>query len=382
MDKQIDILAYKIESFDSDYFRESLVSYSPNSILLIFNQKKIWFSYRPLNCKIRSRDFRFFRFSNPKLNYYIYPILFLIDHFRIFKLLLSICLRQRPKVLLVENTYVAAIIGIIRKCNIVKKMIYLPGDWLAGSKNVGMWNNIGNNMVFPFFDYWACRFSDVTLDCTEYIAEARSNFWKRKISKREIVYRPMLKTKVRSVNDNRKRIVFVGNVREDSGLELVIRILGTVRINLDISLKIIGAYNDKCAFLYKVAQECRVEKYVEFLGFAERYKFEELFSDCFCGINILTSEYSHTTKTFPAKVLDYLQYLLPVIVTNNVGIIVKDIQSQELGLVINPNEAELAEALIEIYTNWKKYIESITRYINSVKGLYAKDIFANIFLSK
>lgn len=365
---ELDILAYKVESFDSDCFKEDIISYSPNSIVLMFNKNGIWFDYKPLNFKIKRKKLLFIRLNKPRLDYYIYPFLFIIDHFRIFKLFLSICLKYRVKVVLVENTYVASIVGILRRCNLVKKMIYMPGDWLAGSKvRAGLWSWFGSDLVFPIFDYWACRLSDITLNNTKNQVELRYKYWGKAISRKETVFTPRLKIKRLQMkpNGDKKNILFIGTVREDSGLELALKSLSIIRKELDVGLKIVGDYNQKSKFLHKLAQMYQVDDHVKFMGFLRRDKLGEDISDCFCGINPITSKYSYTRNTLPAKLFDYLQYVIPVIVTENVGVGAEIVQHYRLGLVIEPNEDKFAEAVIKIYKELSWYQMNIIEYINS-----------------
>ncbi len=376
---EIDVVAYKVESFDSDCFKEDLIAYSSNSIILMFNKNRIWVAYKPEYCKIKKNIMKFLLINKPKVFYNLYPLLFIIDHFRIFYFFLSICLKYRVKVVLIENTYVAAIVGVLGIFNLFQKMIYLPGDWLAGDKTKkGIRSYIGSNIMFPFFDYLACRLSDITLNGTKSMADARYNYWGRSISKKELIFlnRLEIKTKYTDLKNNRNKIVFIGNIREDSGLELIIKSLNIIRKSFNITLKIVGANNKYYTSLNKLAEKYQVEQYIEFVGFVDRDNFEEVFSDCFCGINLLMTKNSYTSKTLPAKVFDYLQYLLPVIITENIGPAVEIVQSNKFGLVIEPSEDKFVEALINIYKDQELYRKNIVNYyINSLPTMNINDFF-------
>jgi glycosyltransferase involved in cell wall biosynthesis len=261
---------------------------------------------------------------------------------------------------------------------VVRKLIYIPGDWLAGSKTSnGIWSHIGSNIVFPSFDYLACRASDITLNCSESLKESRYNFWHRKITQREEVYTSRLKIKASLAGAylNRNKLVFLGNVRNDSGLPLVLKCLKILYEKNGITLKIIGIFNEENLYLQKLAKELQCEKYVEFTGFIEREDFENEFSDCFCGINLLSSGESYTSKTICAKIYDYFQYLLPVIATSNTGVMGDVIRENNLGLIIELADENIIEAVRKIHNEQIKYRESIMAYVRSFQGTDITEFF-------
>lgn len=369
--QSIDVLAYKPESSDTNSFIKDISAYSRNSIVIIFNQKKIWVAYAPESCLTKKTLSTFFRFHNSRLDYYLYPLFFIVDNLMIFKLFLSFCLKYRVKIILVENTYAAAATGILKMLRLVKKIVYLPGDWLQGSSTrKGIWSFLGSNVIFVLSDYLACKHSDITLNCTELITQARYKYWGRRIAKKEIVFKTSLR-----INKNTadllglgEKIVFIGNVRPDSGLELAIKSLKDIRANLDVSLKIIGAKNNLYAALKKLVGEYSVERYVEFAGFVERENYDLMLSDCFCGINLLSSQNSYTTKALPAKIFDYLQYLLPVIATKNMGPAKELVSQNGMGIIINYDESEFVAAVTQIYKQQVAYRQNIIRFLENYKA--------------
>lgn len=368
MKKAIACLAYKVESFDTECFKEDLIAYDSEVILLVFNKNGVRVVFKPSDIVLKHQLLTFFHFPAPALDYILYPCFFIFDHLRIFIMFLWLSLKYDLKVVLVENTYVAAMVGVLKKMRLIKKCIYFPGDWLAGSQTKrGIWSHLGNNRMFPFFDYWACRFSDVTWNCTEAIATARHQHWGRTISKKERVFynRLKIKTKSKQANTICKKIVFLGLVREDSGIDIVIKSLKDIKEHFDVTLKIIGSNEGRINQVTALARQYHVADLLEYLGYISRAEFDQALSDCFCGINLITQLNSYTPKTLPAKIFDYWQYLLPVVVTKNIGPTADLIETQKLGLVIEPNEKQFVETVFKIYNNQVQYRERIMDYVGT-----------------
>ncbi|MFA5261452.1 MAG: glycosyltransferase [Candidatus Omnitrophota bacterium] len=378
--KAVDILAYKVESFDSDCFSKDIAAYDPDSIVLFFDPWHVWCAYAPPGCGISGTVLSFFRFKKASWNYYLFPFIFVIDQIRLFGLFVSLCLRYRIRTMLVENTYGAVIAGILRKTGIVKRLFYLPGDWLAGHRGKKQFLSfLGNNVIFPLCDYLACVFSDVTLDCTWNIAEARARFWGRHIAAREIVFQNRLEVKRNydTINIRKARaIAFIGNARPDSGLDLVIRAIADLK-NDGFFLKIAGFYNQECRKLEELAGKLGVKDKVMFAGFSKRADFPNVLSDCFCGVNILTSPSNYSAMTLPSKLFDYFQFLLPVIATENAGYMSGVIREHKLGIILHDlNPDSCRQAVVEIFEKQDMYRKSLIEYINVSKGTGVKDILA------
>jgi len=368
MKKELAVLAYKVDSFDNDVFIEDIVAYRPNSIVLFFNKQWIRVAYKPRTYDVKKETWSFFHFGNPQIDYLVYPLMFVADLFKVLGIFSYFCFKYRVSTIIVENTFAASIVGILRKVNLVKEMIYIPGDWLAGNEvRMGIWSHLGNNIIFPVFDYLACKFSDITLNCTLQIIEERNKFWGKPVSNKDVLFVNRLKIKQDTSNILKNKIVFLGLLRDDSGINFVVSSLSKIRKSAPISLKIIGNQSQQELLIKKLAKSSGADKQVEFTGFAEKEKFKIALKDCFCGLNLITSENSHTSKTIPAKVCDYLQYLIPVVVTKNIGPMVKIIEINKLGMVIDPTKEDIAEAILHVYNNQVQYRSNIVKYIHSLE---------------
>ncbi|MBU0477589.1 glycosyltransferase [bacterium] len=377
---RIDILAYKTQSYDTDSFIEDILRYSKNSVLLIFDFDEITVHHKPSNISLKNKTIRFFKTKNHKLNYYLSPLLLVVHIFIIFKLFFVLCYKYRPKVCWIENSYVALIVGFLRRLGLCSKSIYGAGDWVAvGSNRQKVLSYVGNNFIFPIVDYLACKFNDVVLNHTEEIAKARHEFWGREIAKKEklYVYKMQIKTRDSYNNKQRKTFCFIGDVREDSGLDIAIKSLADIRRKQKFILKIIGPQRQYYNYIKKTSIKYNVNKYLQFLGFVDTDKLVETLSDCFCGISLITSNNSYSAYTISGKLIHYLQYLLPVIVTEGAGAFVPVIRNNELGIVIEPTKEAFINAVFTIYDEQEQYRRNIVKYINSLPEIDIKGLIEN-----
>ncbi len=365
---KIDMLAFKMYSSDTESFIEDIISYSKNSIILVYDLEKITVQYKPSYINLKEDILVYFKTKNDKLNYYVSPFLCIIHILRFFKLFLVICSRYRPKVAWIENTYAGMIVGFLRNCHLCDKSIYLPGDWLVNPINKKrLFSYLGNNVLFPSMDYLACKFNDVVLDHTPKITDARYKFWGRKIAKNQKLYVYHPKIKIDNISPDRmnKNICFIGQMRKESGLDLAIKTLNKIRQYQDISIIVIGPKSQEYEYFKKLSKQYNVEQYVNFLGFVETDQFSRILSDCFCGIGIITIKETYSYYTIPGKMMHYIQYLLPVIITEGVGYFSSIVKENDLGVVIEPSETEFINAVFKIYYEQNEYRNNIIKYVNS-----------------
>ena len=271
--------------------------------------------------------------------------------------------------ILIHNTYVAVIGGVLRRMGMARRMIYFSGDSLAGSKTkIGVWSGVGSNIIFPIFDYLACKLSDLTLNCTENIAKCRRKFWGGNVAgkDKERVFRNKLQVKSEISPIKKNGIVFIGSVRRDSGLELCVKSLKEIRKNFDARLKIIGPVNRQTIYLKNMVRSYGVEEFVDFLGFVQRGDFKKELADCFCGISLQTGIQNYSSETLPAKIYDCLQYLLPVVITSKATSTGKEIKKNKLGVVVKPDSGEITKNIIKVYNEQTQYRKNIVKYINKL----------------
>ncbi len=290
---------------------------------------------------------------------------------------MAVFIKFRPKVALVEHTYVSIFAGLLRRLGLCNKSIYAAGDWVAGDPNKKrLLGHIHCNIVFPFLDRLACRLNDEVLNYTSQIEDARRNFWGRNVAHSQKFYRykPCLLVEERSLEGGRANILFLGQIRDDSGLDIAFRAIKEIRKRIDSKIIIVGPENAAYESTKRLACEMGVKEYVDFMGFVKTENLPELTKNCFCALNILTSKCSYSSYTIPGKFYLYLQLALPIITTNSTGGFSRVIREKSLGIVIDPNFKELVEGVNDIYCKQSLYRNHIVEYINSIPDIDIKSL--------
>jgi glycosyltransferase involved in cell wall biosynthesis len=377
--KRVDILALKYNSFDRDSFIEDALSNSVNSMIFFWDFDKLSLEYKHKDINYSWKVIKFIKFKNVWLNRFVQPVRGLVNLVLFVLLFGFLCFKFRPKVCWIENTWSAVMTGAMSRLGICGYSIYLPGDWLASSQKQSPIKYLANNILFPVMDYLACRFNDVVLNVSQEIGDARLKLWGKKVARSEDVFMVM-KINESSVRQIRNKICFLGKVRSDSGMELVISAMPEIWGKYGIKLKIIGQETVERKNLEKIIETYKVQDFVQISGFMEFNRLYESMEDCFCGINLITSTNSYSIYTIVGKLIHYIQSPMPVIVTKNVGPFHEQVRQNGLGLVIEPTKKELLDAVGQLYENQKLFYENILKFAdNRLKPKindYIKDVLS------
>lgn len=363
--KKIEIVALFFHSSSAEVYVESVRAFSNDVIVCFFNQKKIWIEHTSINSKQFS--FSFIDFKTAILNYLLSPIILLFKCMTIFFVLCYLCMKYRVETVIVESVYGALLGGLVKKMHLTGKGVYLAGDWLVAAKGQGLLSYLANQFIFPLVDYCACKLNDTTLNLTETIGVEREKYWKRKITPQEktITLPLRMRSPIRTSYDNCKTIFFLGYMRNDSGLDIAIKSLPELRKYEDFKLLVVGPYSWSYKYFYNVAKAFNIEQFVSFAGFIKREELATITKDCFCGINLITDPRSYSKYTLTAKSVDYLQYLLPVIVSPYIGVYINIISQYDLGLIIQPTQEEFVPSVLQIYNQNKYYRENVIKHMLS-----------------
>lgn len=364
------MLVYVVESVDTDTFIADIIAKKKDSIIIHVGfegrageRAVARIAYAPPDMHLRE-PFANISISNRKLFYILYPILLIVSTLRMFCLFLFLGVKYRIHTVIPPGTYSCATLGILRSIGLFKNLIYVCGDWLPGYSSSKIWSYFGCNVVFPVADYLACRFSDITLNLTDRIAARRKALWGRTIPKREHTYTIHLRVKRTGPDHNpdASKILFLGDSRNDSCLDVVLKALQILKLPPSVGLKIVGNRNQIVEHVADAAGQLGMQDRVECTGFGDRSAFEHLFEDCFCGINLILGK-SYTENTIPGKFFDYVQYLLPVLITRDAGEVARIVEVNELGLIVEPTEAGIATGIERLYRNRRQYLDNIKRFI-------------------
>ncbi|MFI5171095.1 MAG: glycosyltransferase [Chitinophagales bacterium] len=151
-------------------------------------------------------------------------------------------------------------------------------------------------------------------------------------------------------------ILFFGFVREYKGLDILLKAFADERLKaLPLELIIAGEY-------YSGEKECR--QLMEDLKLGDRIiQFNHFIPDeevknFFCAADIVVQPYKHATQSGVTQIAYHFD--VPMIVTN-VGGLSEMVPDNKVGYVVNPKPNEIADALVDFYSNNKKalFIENI-----------------------
>lgn len=370
---RIDVLVWMQESSLTDALIAEISKAKPHSLIIVASLfSGQFYAYQPPGISFRRRpllSILSLTWMGPRMGYFFYPLLLVLAAPVMFLFYLWLGLRFRVSSVLIFDHQQAAIVGLLRRIGLFRRLVFWSGDWYPGNTlRTGIWSRLGNEVYFPLMDWVACKWSDLTINQTAFIAEARNQYWGRQIPQEQVGFEPplIIKCKDASVRIQGRKILFLGVTRPDSGLDLLLRALPRVRERLgEVSLKIVGPVTPTVVELKKAAGKAGLSALLECVGVADYAAFEVLFSDCYCGGNLITDPNSFSCKAIPGKILDYFQYLLPVIVSPYVGPMADTIRERKLGLVVTPEIGVVASALIELYDKRSEYVQNIQTFIRT-----------------
>ena len=367
-----------MDSYDTLDLIDKIKSYSQNSIILIFDFKKIFIKYKGNFNELKDTIWKFHIINNKYLMNLLLPFLFSLDILMMWWILFGICFKYRPRIFWTENVYAAFIAGILIRLGLCDKLIYVPGDWLVNTNNKRLWSYLANNIMFPVLDYFACRFSSVVLYGNERLRAAREKFWGRKIARKEklcpFIQFPGISLKTTDSKKKGNTMCFLGDRRLDSGLDIAIKALPGIRKNYDIVLKAIGPVRDNDDYFKNLASDLRVAPFVKFYGYLDSRDLASVLEDCFCGLNILTDKNSYSYYGFPGKQVHYLQHLLPIILTEGAGSFVPVVLENSLGMIVEPSVDAFHDAAIHLYERQQEYKSNIIQFIKNVLPIRIEEI--------
>ncbi|MDD2331802.1 MAG: glycosyltransferase [Candidatus Cloacimonetes bacterium] len=177
------------------------------------------------------------------------------------------------------------------------------------------------------------------------------------------------------------RLVFVGNLVPDKGLQFLLPALKRLRMKgLELSLNIIGdgSYRGKLEFL---SRELGIQTEVQFLGARDNAEIPALLHNA--DILVLPSR----IESFGIVLIEAMACGLPVIATKCGG--PQSIVTQNTGLLVNPSSVDaLEQGISELISNWNSYVPetirqefiarfSIERYIDRITEIYHETAITN-----
>ena len=251
--------------------------------------------------------------------------------------------------------------GIAKKLGLCKQSIYCSGDWLANQKKKGSLRWFANDFVWVQTDYFAVIYCDLLINYSIECKKARENRWGKQLSVCEYDrFPPPIDIYNKAFKNQGSYICFIGQVRENSGLQQLLPLLKNLNDNLGIKLKIIGPNITYRKIIEDQIENMAIGNLVELHGWLNQNDLKLVMQECFCGINLLTSE-SYSDYAIPGKNIQYMQMLIPLLVTSNNNMN-STIKEYKLGYVLNVKLESLHEAILHLFENQKHYRDNIEKY--------------------
>lgn len=305
--------------------------------------------------------------------YLTYPLRLIADQCQIVALLLRLLARSRRPipVALANHLYHLPSFLFFRKLGLIRQLIYVSGDWLANQPGPRLfWSGIGSRLVFPWMDRLACSGSDRVLQITKISQKAREKYWGKKITGSEEFFFPPIKKLFKGMApaSKRKKILYLGGVRPDSGLENFLPLLGRLHERYGIRLQLAGPLDSQTTALASLAEKMGMKKALLFHGPFKRADLLKITQECFCGLNLSTQKDNFSRYTIPAKSLDYLQYGLPIIANAHIGDMARWIRQADLGVVIPLKSEAFQDAVLRLLKYQKRYRKNITDFLENYRG--------------
>jgi D-inositol-3-phosphate glycosyltransferase len=182
------------------------------------------------------------------------------------------------------------------------------------------------------------------------------------------------------LNSEDKHLLFFGFVRKYKGLDLMLKAMGDSRIKaMGIKLIIAGEfYDDKNEYTDLIADLGIAKNIIMKSDFIPANKVK----DYFCVADMITQTYRTATQSGVTQIA--YSFDRPMLVTD-VGGLAEIVPNNKVGYVTSQNPTEIADAIIDFYTNnkeeyfsdntrlekkrfsWEFFVEGLVVLMNSVK---------------
>ncbi|MGE4132949.1 MAG: hypothetical protein AB7F86_15010 [Bdellovibrionales bacterium] len=164
--------------------------------------------------------------------------------------------------------------------------------------------------------------------------------------------------------EKRKFILLLGTARPQFGLDLILSVLPRVHSELGVGLKIVGPNHELYESLLESAKTRNIDHLIHFRGFVESEDLSQEISDCFCGLNLQENPINTSALAVAGRVIHYLQEFIVPVVTPHSGAVVPLIRKHSLGIVCEPFEQSVVEAIIRSKLEYDEFAMNIQRFFD------------------
>ncbi len=236
------------------------------------------------------------------------------------------------------------------------------------------------NAAYHFSDRFAVKHSDAVWNLSSIMAEEREKRGVNPLYRKKQLVVPI----GTDISQNtfplhkvdRYKVVHLGHLVAKQGVEMLIGAMHDVLKKVPRAHLLViggGPLEEK---LKRDVKHFRLEKYVVFTGFVEKFSDVQLFlEDAAIGVApYVDDEMTFTRYTDPGKPKDYLAKGMPVIITK-VPRVAYEIEKKECGLAIPYKKNKLVDAIVTLLTNDKLWI----KYRNNAQKMAKQYTWDKIF---
>jgi glycosyltransferase involved in cell wall biosynthesis len=269
--------------------------------------------------------------------------------------------------------YYCAFCGIIlKKLGRVDYVIYRVMDFFPLPKS-GIYRTL--NKLFYVFDKFCLKNADSIWFTTEgHIAgREKYGYFDRTKANYQMIPLAVKLDKFVSTKVTNHDIIYCGIISKYHMMDMVFEVIEKLTKDFpDVKLKIIGSGPDEDYFK-KLASDKKMEKNVIFYGFVdEGPKFNELMSNSALGIALYKDEENFMKYTEPAKVKYYLNFGVPVIVSD-VPKIARELDKLKVAYCVKNNANDIAKTIKSYFNNsamQNEYKKNIEKFIKTIDVNY------------
>lgn len=271
---------------------------------------------------------------------------------------------------------------ILKKLGRVEKVVYYVIDYVPKRFENRLLNNI-----YHWVDFYCVKNADQTWNLSTGVGKARlkDGLPKKYLPKQIVVpigcHISISKNKTDRDAIN-KRIVFLGALKKEQGVELLIECMPQIIKKVSrVKLIIIGS-GEQAKFLKNKAKKLKIEGFIEFKGFVrDGKKVDKILTNCHLGVApyILAKD---SFKQFGdlGKIKIYLGAGLPIVMTN-ISHITKVIKEKRVGVITKDTKEDIAKSITRILTDNNLLEEYSQNAITLAKDYEWKAIFDSAFTS-
>ena len=274
------------------------------------------------------------------------------------------------------NTFIGLLLKKMRK---VSQVVFYTVDYVPNRFHNELLNNIYHRI-----DRFCVRYCDRIWNLSE-------NMTKKRREKGISDYRQLVVPigvhlnagmfeESRDERAGNMKLAYMGHLRKGQGLELIIEAMPEAVKRLpELKLIIIGMGKLK-DFLERSARKSGIAGNVEFSGYIKDYKeVEKILSTCTVGL----APYEPNPDSFtwyadPSKPKQYMACGLPVVITKVPGI-AQDIETRQMGVVIDYKKSELVEAITKLLNDREFYLRCKRNALEFSTHLTWDSIFEKAF---